>query len=357
MAEALTRTAEKYRREIKALADSLPFKKIELPDFRRKNFEPVSVRQKRTYTPPDSNMQAIGRFLIERGTVDLLAPEQTLNLFKEMHWCAHEIRKTARQRFASARQWHKKVVEARSMISRIEAAEEELFIANRRLVVSCIKPYFWIGQVWLADFLQEGSKALSNAIRKFDFTRGTPFYVYAQKAVQNRLRNFFRDHVRSGSIGVRPSRDMITLKEIITAWEKEHGKEPETAVLVKLTGLPEARINKLRPFIHQWDNIPAPLVSLDAMFGENGTNLYDLVEDTEAEEASHSAQRSEIWSAIDRLPPRAKFIMRLRFIDGRTLEETGKLLELTRARIKQIQDDSLRKLRQMLRRGVKNPRM
>jgi DNA-directed RNA polymerase sigma subunit (sigma70/sigma32) len=49
--------------------------------------------------------------------------------------------------------------------------------------------------------------------------------------------------------------------------------------------------------------------------------------------------------------------MRLRFIDGRTLEETGRMLELTRARIKQIQDDSLRKLRQMLRRGVENPNM
>jgi RNA polymerase primary sigma factor len=357
MARALTRAAEKYRQEVKSMADALPFKKIELAEFRHKNYEPEKVRQSRVFTPPDPSMQAIGRFLIERGTVELLSPAQTLNLFKEMHWCAHEIRLMSRQRITDARQWHRHVVRARTLISRIEAAEEELFIANRRLVVSCIKPYFWIGQVWLADFLQEGSKALSNAIRKFDFTRGTPFYVYAQKAVQNRLRNFFRDHVRSGSIGVRPSRDMITIKDIITAWEKEHGKEPSNEILTKLTGLPDARVAKLRPFIHQWDNVPAPLVSLDAMFGENGTNLYDLVEDVDAEEASHSAQRSEIWSAIDRLPPRAKFIMRLRFIDGRTLEETGKLLELTRARIKQIQDDSLRKLRQMLRRGVKNPKM
>ncbi|MFH0953200.1 MAG: sigma-70 family RNA polymerase sigma factor [Verrucomicrobiota bacterium] len=289
--------------------------------------------------------------------MELLSPENTLNLFREMHSCAFRIRQLSRKRLKSAREWHRAVVNGRSLISEIEAAEEELFIANRRLVVSCIKPYFWIGQVWLADFLQEGSKALSNAIRKFDFTRGTPFYVYAQKAVQNRLRNFFRDHVRSGSIGIRPSRDMVAIKEIIDAWSKEHDKEPDTAILAKLTGLPEARIEKIRPFIQQWENIPAPLVSLDAMFGENGTNLYDLVEDVDAEEASRAAQRSEIWSAIDRLPPRAKFIMRLRFIEGRTLEETGKILALTRARIKQIQDDSLRKLRQMLQRGVKNPRM
>jgi RNA polymerase primary sigma factor len=339
------------------MANSLPFKRIELPDFRKKNYRPNPVRQERTFLSPDSSMQAIGRFLIERGTVDLLSPQQTMDLFREMHWCACEVRKMSRSRKQSAREWHRAVVTARKLISEIEASEEELFIANRRLIVSCIKPYFWIGQVWLSDFLQEGSKALSNAIRKFDFTRGTPFYVYAQKAVQNRLRNFFRDHVRSGSIGLRPSRDMLAVKEIVDLWKKEHGKAPEVSVLGKLTGLPEQRIEKMLPFIAQWENTPAPLVSLDAMFGDNGTNLYDLVEDIEAEEASRAAQRSEIWSAVDRLPPRAKFIMRLRFIEGRTLEETGKILELTRARIKQIQDDSLRKLRQMLRRGVKNPKM
>ena len=328
-----------------------------LPEFRRSSYKPNQVRQKRIYTSPDRNMQAIGRFLIERGTVELLTPDNTLNLFREMHWCASQIRRLSRKQFSSPREGHKAVAAGRSMISQIEAAEEELFIANRRLVVSCIKPYFWIGQVWLADFLQEGSKALSNAIRKFDFTRGTPFYVYAQKAVQNRLRNFFRDHVRSGSIGIRPSRDMVAIKEIIDAWSKEHHDEPSNEIIAKLTGLPIERVEKVRPFIRQWENVPAPLVSLDAMFGENGTNLYDIVEDMDAEEASRAAQRSEIWSAIDRLPPRAKFIMRLRFIEGRTLEETGKILALTRARIKQIQDDSLRKLRQMLRRGVKNPNM
>jgi RNA polymerase sigma factor (sigma-70 family) len=354
---ALSKTAEKYRQELQSLSGSLPFKKIELPEFRKSAYRPSQVRQKRTYLASDRSMQAIGRFLIERGTVDLLGPENTLELFREMHWCAHHIRKLARKRLREAREWHRSVVHARSLISEIEAAEEELFIANRRLVVSCIKPYFWIGQVWLADFLQEGSKALSNAIRKFDFTRGTPFYVYAQKAVQNRLRNFFRDHVRSGSIGMRPSRDMVTVRELIEAWVREHHAEPDNAVVAKLTGLAEQRIEKIRPYIRQWENVPAPLVSLDAMFGENGSNLYDLVEDVEAEEASRAAQRSEIWAAIDRLPPRAKFIMRLRFVEGRTLEETGKILELTRARIKQIQDDSLRKLRQMLQRGVRNPNM
>jgi RNA polymerase primary sigma factor len=357
MEQRLHNVGRQHWEELKALADSLPLKKITLPEFRKPGYEPVKVRQPRTFVRPDPSMQAIGRFLVERGSVELLAPAQTLQLFKEMHYCAWKIRQLARKPRATAAQRRKDLILARSFISEIEAAEEELFIANRRLVVSCIKPYFWIGQVWLADFLQEGSKALSNAIRKFDFTRGTPFYVYAQKAVQNRLRNFFRDHVRAGSIGVHPSQDMGVIRDLIETWKKDRGREPDNEELAKLSGLPMARVAKLRPFIHQWDHVPAPIVSLDAMFNENGTNLYDIVEDPDAEEASQVAQRAEIWAAIDRLPPRARYIMRLRFIDGRTLEETGKMLSLTRARIKQIQDDSLRKLRQMLRRGVRNPKM
>ena len=122
---ALSRTAEKYQRELRTLADSLPFKKVELPEFKSSSFTPNQVRQKRIYTSPDRNMQAIGRFLIERGTVELLTPENTMDLFREMHWCAFQLRKLSRKRLESAREWHRAVVKGRSMISQIEAAEEE----------------------------------------------------------------------------------------------------------------------------------------------------------------------------------------------------------------------------------------
>ncbi len=352
-----TRTAEKYKSELKALAEGLPVKVIELPEFKKSAYKPETIRQERTYMSIEAGMQAIGRFLVERGTVEILKQEMTHELFKEIHWCAYNIRRLSRKRYKDTRVLHKGLVEARKLIGEMEAAEEELFIANRRLVVSCVKPFFWIGQVWLADFLQEGSKALSNAVRKYDFTRGTPFYAYAQKAIQNRLRNYFRDHVRSGSIGIRPTREMITIKGIQDDWKEQHGSEPEIEVIAKLTGLAEERIKKVKPFIAQWEKLPSPPLSLDAEVGENQANLYHFIEDSDSEGAAKSAQKSEIWAAIDRLQPRAKYIMHLRFLEGRTLEETGQILSLTRARIKQIQDDSLRKLRQMLRRGVRNPNM
>ena len=68
----------------------------------------------------------------------------------------------------------------------------------------------------------------------------------------------------------------------------------------------------------------------------------------EAPVAADAAEQTEIWQAMKQLPERAQYIMKLRFIEGRTLEETGKLLKLTRARIKQIQDASLKRIRQLL---------
>jgi RNA polymerase primary sigma factor len=347
-AAAPPKRPENIQQELKALAENLPYKAIEMLDFKKGTFQPVKVRQPRRYVSPDSSMQAIGRFLVERGTVELLTPEQTMDLFKEVHWCACEIKRLSRKRCKTSAEWRQALVSARQYISEIEAAEEELFIANRRLVVSCVKPFFWIGQVWLGDFLQEGSKALANAIRKFDCTRGTPFYSYSQKAVQNRLRNFFRDHVRSGSFGIRPSREMMLVKNIVDTWRRDYNEEPADDVVAKIADMPVERVTKVRAFVNQWEHMPAPPVSLDAMIGEDGANLYEVIEDLDVTEASHAAEASEVWQAIEQLPDRSKYIMKLRFIEGRTLEETGKMLNLTRARIKQIQDASLKRIRQIL---------
>jgi RNA polymerase primary sigma factor len=347
---AATSSKDADTQALTRLAESIPFRVIELPTFKAATFEPESVRQPRTFSDAEGSLQAIGRFLMERGTVELLTPSQTEALFTEMHWCGYQIEKNARTRYTKPDQRRDALIASRRLISRIEAAEEELFIANRRLVVSCVKPFFWIGQVWIGDFLQEGSRALSNAIRKFDFTRGTPFYAYAQRAIQNRLRNYFRDHVRNGSIAVRPTREMTLLMDIMATCKENEQPEPDNETLAKMTGLALERVRKIRPFVRQWENTPVPPVSLDAMIGDSDASLYDFLEGVGADDAANAAEKTEIWQAIDQLNDRAKYIMELRFIQGHTLEETGRRLNLTRARIKQIEDESLKKIRRTLKR-------
>ncbi len=336
------------KKELKALAENIPFKIVEDDIIRKKSFKPVCVRQPREYVKMVGPYQAISRFLADRGKVEILSAEQNLHLFQEIHWCIHQVHKLSRKRFADIKKAREGLVQARRYISQIESAEEELFIANRRLVVNCVKPYFWIGQVWIADFLQEGSRALSNAIRKFDYTRGTPFYAYAQRSIQNRLLNFFRDHIRAGAIHVNPSREMLLIKQAEENWSQLHDNKPDDETIASITKLPLQQVRKIRPYMSQWKHFISTSVSLDAEMGDTDSNLYNYIEDEDVEEASKTAQKAEIRAAIERLPERSRFIMVSRYIKGYTLEETGQALGLTRARIKQIQDDALRQLRKML---------
>lgn len=339
------------------MAEGLPLRVVALPVFRQPGYVPTAIRQPRDFPVSNAALGPVARFLNERGVVDLLTPAQTEALFTEMHWAGDQIITLARRRYRLLKTARTALMQARRHMTTLEAAEEELFIANRRLVVRCAKPFWWIGQVWISDFLQEGSRALSHAIRRFDFTRGTPFYAYAQRAIQNRLRNFFRDHTRSGMLGVRPGNDIERLLQALAARRQSAQPEPSDDELAQATDLPVERVKRLRPFINQWQHVPEPPLSLDALIGaEKETTLHALVADPEnRQEAWQAAERAEVWQAIAQLPTRDRQVMEMRFIEGRTLEEVGQELRLTRARIKQIEDQSLQKARYLLKRPPPMP--
>ena len=335
--------------ELDSLATSLPFRRIEWPELNHPDYKPIMVRQKRIYLKYHSDMTQIARFLAERGVVELLSPEQTLDLFKEIYWCAYRIRCLAADPGDTLQKIQNAVMTARKLVSQIETAEEELYIANRRVIVHALRPYFWIGKIWQGDFLQEGSRALSHAVRRFDFTRGTPFIAYAQRAIINRFANYFRDHVRSGSICMRLSNAMMSVSNVMDEWKQIHGREPSDEVLIRLTALPISRIKKAKAAIRASKRLPSSLVSLDAeVFTDGDNTLYDLMKDGDAPVISDTAQQSEIWDAVKQLPDRERNIIQFRFLQGMTLQETGRALHLTRARIKQIQDGALEKVRDQL---------
>lgn len=340
---------EQDRGDVKEAAQGLPFLKLELPEFDDPAFEPESVRQERRYGRPDSNTQPITRFLADRGMVDILSGEQIGDLFREIHWSCHRIRGLASVETDDAEYWRDAVARTVRLTQRMEAAEEELFIANRRLVVSCVKPFYWIGQIWIADFLQEGSRALGNAIRKFDFTRGVPFFAYAQRSIQNRLRNFFRDHIRTGALGMKPSHDMTRIHEVMEKWKDRQGEDPSILVIAEMTELPEERVKKLLPLVRQWRRMPSTPMSLDAVLGDSRSSLHELVADHGQVDSSREVERNEVWESVRRLPERMQIILKRRYVEGRTLEEVGEEFGLTRARIKQLQDEALENMRSFMR--------
>lgn len=337
------------RAEVRYAVEGLPFKRIDLPEFENPAYEPDSVRQSRRYGNPDSSTQPITRFLAERGMVEILKPEQILELFKEIHWCCARLRELAESDSEDPAYWADAVMRTIKLAHRMEAAEEELFIANRQLVVACVKPFYWIGQIWISDFLQEGSRALANAIRNFDFTRGIPFYAYSQRSIQNRLRNFFRDHIRTGALGMKPSYDMTRMLEVIQNWRDRHGEDPSEVVISEMTQLPPERVKRLMPLVRQWERMPNAALSLDAVLGDSRSSLHELVADSHHPDASMLAERNEVWTAVAQLPERMQLILKMRYVEGHTLEDVGKEFGLTRARIKQLQEEALQKVRVIMR--------
>ena len=340
---------DQYRDDVIGTAEALAVIEIPLPEYDQKGYEPQSIRQERRYGNPDGQTQPITRFLTTRGMVDILSAEHTIALFTEMHWCAHQLRTLAKLQSNELEDWKKASQQVPRLIKRMDAAEEELFIANRQLVVACVKPFYWIGHMWIPDFLQEGSRGLANAIRKFDFTRGVPFYSYSQRSIQNRLRNFFRDHIRTGALGIKPSYDMVKMRDVMTKWRDEHGEEPSNEILSELSGVEPIRIKRLLPLVRQWERMPESPLSLDAVLQDSRSSLYELVQDVDQEQASAAAERNEVWAAVTQLPERMQTILKMRFIEGHTLEEVGDHFALTRARIKQIQDQALHQVRVVLK--------
>lgn len=340
---------EQDKSEVLDSAIGLPFLELELPEFEDPAYEPEKIRQSRRYGRPDGDTLPITRFLADRGQVDILEPEMVDELFREIYWCSHHIRRLAESKSKDPAFWAEGLRKTVKWIQRMEAAEEELFIANRPLIVACVKPFYWIGQIWISDFLQEGSRALGNAIRKFDFTRGVPFYAYAQRSIQNRLRNYFRDHIRSGALGIRPSDEMVKIQQVIQNWRERQGEDPSELILSEMTDLPPERIKKLLPMVRQWQRMPGTPLSLDAVLGDSKSSLHDLVADHQHVDSAKEVEQNEVWEAVARLPERLQIILKRRYVEGYTLDEVGAEFGLTRARIKQLQDEGLQKIRAFMR--------
>lgn len=340
---------EQDRTDVIEASMGLPFLDLELPEFADPDYEPDEIRQPRRYGRADSDTMPITRFLADRGMVDILKSEMVDELYREIYWCCHHIRELATCESDDPEFWSQALRKTLTYVHRMEAAEEELFIANRPLIVSCVKPFYWIGQIWISDFLQEGSRALGNAIRKFDFTRGVPFFSYAQRSIQNRLRNYFRDHIRSGALGIHPNDDMIKIQAVIENWRDRQGEDPSELILSEMTDLPPERIKKLLPLVRQWQRMPGTPLSLDAALGDTHSSLHDLIADHQHVDSSVEVQRNDVWEAVSRLPERLQLILKRRYVEGYTLDEVGQEFGLTRARIKQLQDEGLEKMRAFMR--------
>jgi len=297
------------------------------------------VRELDSAADPNGSVgRATDRGIRAKTPVDLSGGETTdgLRLF---------LRDIGKARLLSA---HEEVDLAKRIERGDLAAKQKMVVSNLRLVVSIAKGYRNQGVPFL-DLIQEGAIGLVRATEKFDYRRGFKFSTYATWWIRQSIARSLADKARTIRIPVHIVEKLNKIGRAERSLVMTLNREPTPAEIGEVTGIDAAEVDSIR-------SAAQPPISLEKPLGdEDGAEFGQLIADVQAaspyERAVESVTNAALRDALEHLSYRERRVLELRYGVGgdepQTLEHVGRTFNVTRERIRQIEQQSLRKLQHL----------
>ena len=249
----------------------------------------------------------------------------------------------------------------------VAALEEELVLHNLRLVVGFARRYmsfvcrFDLKNIQLLDLIQEGNIGMRHAAAKFDPARGYRFSTYASWWIRQSINRAITDTGRVIRLPVHMWEKNVKLFKTVEMLKKRKNfnpdYEPGPEEIAEVMDTTADKVKNIQ-------NLPQVTTSCDnPVKDEQGVRFIDLTPDEKMpatdQETIRKSENSYLGNLLDVLTPREQFVIKQRFglepesfrdAEGKTLEEVGVLMEVTRERVRQIQDKALEKLRRAAQR-------
>lgn len=285
----------------------------------------------------------IGLYLKEAGSVRLLDYDEEIALAKRIE--QGELAKAQLAEYGGQLPLDDRY-DLEEKVADGERAEEHLIRANARLVISIAKKYIGRGVPFL-DLIQEGNIGLIRASRKYEYQRGHKFSTYATWWIRQAVGRAVADQGRTIRVPVHMGDQINRLRRVSLTLTQDLGREPDIEELAVALGTTPDKVTDLLEVARRPISLETPTDE------DEESEIGDFVEDKHSPIPSEAVDRQMLGEylerALHRLPEREAKILQLRYglLDGQqhTLEEVGKLMGVTRERVRQLEAQALNRLR------------